>query len=179
MTTRLAPGHHHAVVQRALEHPDHAGVRRRTRLQHGCGRVGFGELLDDAVRGAGAGRDDRRRTRRSRRARAASRRSRRCSCLRPAGRRRRPDVEFDRRLVGQLAQRPPRMAAAAGRSRAPRRARGNPNRPAARRRSARHRRPRPTDQDASRNSRPVLIRSAARVRTFSGSQTSTGVPAAS
>ena len=33
------------------------------------------------------------------------------------------------------------------------------------------------DHDASRNSRPVLIRSAARVRTFSGSQISTGVPA--
>ncbi|CNH09780.1 Uncharacterised protein [Mycobacterium tuberculosis] len=36
-----------------------------------------------------------------------------------------------------------------------------------------------TDQDASRNSRPVLIRSAARVRTFSGSHNSTGVPSAS
>ena len=36
-----------------------------------------------------------------------------------------------------------------------------------------------TDHVASRNSRPVLIRSAARVRTFSGSQTSTGVPGAS
>ena len=34
-----------------------------------------------------------------------------------------------------------------------------------------------TDHDASRNSRPVLIRSAARVRTFSGSHTSSGVPA--
>ena len=33
------------------------------------------------------------------------------------------------------------------------------------------------DQDASRNSRPVLIKSAARVRTFSGSQISSGAPA--
>ena len=33
------------------------------------------------------------------------------------------------------------------------------------------------DHAASRNSRPVLIRSAARVRTFSGSHTSSGVPA--
>ena len=49
---------HHAVVQRALEHADDTLLRRRARLQQRCGSVGFGQLLDDAVRGAGAGGDD-------------------------------------------------------------------------------------------------------------------------
>ncbi len=33
---------YHTVVQRALEHPDHAGLGLRSRLQHRCGSVGFG-----------------------------------------------------------------------------------------------------------------------------------------
>ena len=54
----VGAGQHHAVVQRTLEHPDDAGLGLGARLQHRRGRVGFGQLLDDAVRGAGARRDD-------------------------------------------------------------------------------------------------------------------------
>ena len=49
---------HHAVVQGAFEHPDHAGFGRGSRVQHRCRRVGFGQLLDDAVRGSRPRRDD-------------------------------------------------------------------------------------------------------------------------
>ena len=54
----VGTGEHHTVVQRALQHPDNARFRRRSGLQHRCGSVGFGQLLDNAVRRAGAGGDD-------------------------------------------------------------------------------------------------------------------------
>ena len=175
--TRLAPGNHHAVVQRALEHADDPGLGRRSRLQHRCRGVGFGQLLDDPMRGSGPGRDDGG-VPAGRHVRAQHREDFVDIALVAAGRRRRPDVQFDRRFVGQLAQRPPRV---------PGLARGGTHLVEfAEARSAelldvdgRIAAHAATDQDASRNSRPVLIRSAARVRTFSGSQTSTGVPSAS
>ena len=49
---------HDTVVQWAFEHPDDAGLGLRSRLQHRCRRVGFGQLLDDAVRGSRPRRDD-------------------------------------------------------------------------------------------------------------------------
>jgi hypothetical protein len=107
----VGAGHHHAVVQRALSTPTTPGLGvapgRASRR-----RIGFGQLLDHAVRGAGARRDD------GRRSAGGDVRAQHREDLVDAGllaprRRRRADVQLDRRFVTQLAQRPPRVAAIA------------------------------------------------------------------
>ena len=98
----------HTVVQWALEHADDAGFGLGSRLQHRCRRVGFGQLLDHAVRGSGARCDDGGGSA-GRHVRAQHREELVDITLMAACRRSRPDVQFDCRLVGQLGQRPPRV----------------------------------------------------------------------
>ena len=47
MHDEVGARHHHAVVQRSLEHADDTRFGRRTGLQHRCGSIGFGQLLDE------------------------------------------------------------------------------------------------------------------------------------
>ena len=110
----VGPGDHDTVVQRPLEHPDHAVFQSDARFQKSCRSIGFSELLDDPLRGACARGDDRRVA--ARRDVCAQHREDVVDVgLLTARGRRRPDVDLDRRLVAQLAQRPPRVIAIAGR----------------------------------------------------------------
>ena len=99
----------HAVVQRTLEHPDHTLLGRRTGFQHGGGGVEVGQSLHHPMSGPGPGRDHHG-VAAGRDVRAQHREDAVDVMLMPASRRRRPDLEFQRRLVGQLAQAPPGMA---------------------------------------------------------------------
>ena len=104
-----------AAIVTLTRHADDAYLRGGAAFQKGCGSVGFSKLLYDAVRGAGARGDD---------GCVASRRDVGAQHredlglkvwvgLRPACRRRRPDVELQPGLVGKLRERPPRVPACA------------------------------------------------------------------
>ena len=104
-------GHQQAGAQRTLEHPHHAGGRPRAGLQHLAGVSDSASCSTTrcAVPAPGATTTASPPVATWARSIAKSlldavRRAR-------SGRRRRPDVERDRRLVGQLTQRPPRMPA--------------------------------------------------------------------
>src|SRR4029077_10288785 len=97
----VGPGNHDTVVQRPLEHADDAYLRGGAAFQKGCGSVGFSKLLYDAVRGAGARGDDGC-VATGRNVGAQHREDLVDAGLLTTRRRRGPDVELDRRLVGKL-----------------------------------------------------------------------------
>lgn len=107
---QVRAGDDDAVVQRSLEHPDDAGPGRRAGFQHGGRGVAFGQPFHHPVCGPGAGRDDGG-VAAGADVGAQHREDAVDVVLMAARRRRRPHVQLHRRLVGQLAQRPPRVPA--------------------------------------------------------------------
>ena len=91
-----------------LSTPTTPGLGAAPGFQHGGGGVGLGQPLHHAMGGPGAGCDDRG-VPAGADVRAQHREDAVDVVLMPARRRRRPDVQLHRRLVGQLAQGPPRM----------------------------------------------------------------------
>ena len=179
MTTRLAPAITTPSCSGPLSTPTTPLVGSRARFQHGGRGVGLGQPLHHAMRGAGPGRDHHR-VPAGRDMGAQHRKdARRCRAddhgptARPGCPARSPIRRLSWLNVHHGWPRPGR--------RGPHVVQLGESRPAQLLDvdRARHCPCAATDQDASRNSRPVLIRSAARVRTFSGSHSNTGVPSAS
>ena len=110
---QLGRGHHDPGVQRALEHPDHAGRRCAAGLEQRGRGVAFGELLDDPVRGARAGRHHRGQPP-GEHVGAQHREDLLDVALLAARRRCGLEAQVDRTLGAQLADRPPRVPAGAG-----------------------------------------------------------------
>ena len=113
---QVGTGQDDPVVQRALEHTDHAGGGRLPRLQHRRRGVVFGELLDDPVGNAHARRDHAGHTS-GQHVGAQHRENLLDVALLPACRGSGARVQFEGRRGrgGQLANRPPRVPGHGGR----------------------------------------------------------------